>query len=352
MLRRKSLLLAVVLIIGTLIPAAQIYAHDNCGFISLVNGWARATVEGMTNSAAYGLVINMTGEEDALIGGSTDAAEAVEIHEMIMGAGDVMQMRPIEGGVVVPNNGFATLQRGGLHIMLINVTRPFVAGEMLDLTLTFREAGDVNISIPIMDADAMDAMGGMGGMDMGGGESGMHMDGMATEEAMGGMHGDMATEEAMGDMHMGDDHGHGDMEVPEDCHHVFFVGAWVRPAGMGMPNSAAYGVMLNLTDEDVAVVGGSADFATAVEIHEMTMGAGDVMQMRPVEGGLVIPAGGAVVLQPGGYHVMLIGLTSELAVGSMADLTLTLSDGHELALSLPVQEPPMEGGMGGMSMGG
>ncbi len=343
MLRRKSLLLAVVLIIGTLIPAAQLYAQDDCGFISLVNGWARASVEGMTNSAAYGLVVNMTGAEDALIGGSTEAAEAVEIHEMVMAAGDVMQMRPIEGGIVVPNSSFATLQPGGLHIMLINLTQPLVAGEMLDLTLTFREAGDVSISIPIMDAAEMESMGGM---DMGG-EGDMHMGDMATEEAMGGMggmHGDMATEEAMGGMH-------GDMEIPEDCHHVFFLSAWVRPAGAGQPNSAAYGLMLNLTDEDVALVGGSADFVEAVEIHEMVMAAGDVMQMRPIEGGLVIPAGGAVVLQRGGYHVMLIGLTSELAAGSMADLTLTLSDGHEIVLTLPVQEPPMEG-EGGMSMGG
>lgn len=349
MLRRKSLLLAVVLIISTLIPAAQIYAHDNCGFISLVNGWARASVEGMTNSAAYGLVVNMTGVEDALIGGSTDAAEAVEIHEMVMAAGDVMQMRPIEGGIVVPNNSFATLQPGGLHIMLINLTQPLIAGEMLSLTLTFREAGDVSISLPIMDAAEMESMGGM---DMGGegGMGGMHGD-MATEEAMGDMHmGDMATEEAMGGMDMGGehaDHMHGDMEIPEDCHHVFFLNAWVRPAGAGQPNSAAYGLMLNLTDEDVSLVGGSADFVEAVEIHEMVMGAGDVMQMRPIEGGLVIPAGGAVVLQRGGYHVMLIGLTSELAADSMVDLTLTLSDGHELVLTLPVQEPPMEGDMGG-----
>jgi copper(I)-binding protein len=88
------------------------------------------------------------------------------------------------------------------------------------------------------------------------------------------------------------------------------------------------------------------------ELHQMTMGENDVMQMRPVEGGIPVPAGGTARLQPGGLHVMLIGLTQELAVDATLDLTLNFAESGVIELTVPVQEPPEEGmSMGGMSGG-
>lgn len=114
-----------------------------------------------------------------------------------------------------------------------------------------------------------------------------------------------------------------------------------------MPNSAAYALLLNLTDTDDVLLSVNSDAADAVELHEMAMGANDVMQMRPVEGGISVPAGSYVQLQPGGFHVMLIGLTQPLDADTTLDLTLTFAEAGDVTLTVPVREPvvaPMSGG--------
>jgi hypothetical protein len=69
--------------------------------------------------------------------------------------------------------------------------------------------------------------------------------------------------------------------------------------------------------------------------------------MQPVEGGIVVPAGGAVQLMPGGLHVMLINLTDELKPDDMIEITLKFEDDSEQPLSVQVREMEAEG----MSMG-
>ncbi|MBC6934312.1 MAG: copper chaperone PCu(A)C, partial [Chloroflexi bacterium] len=72
----------------------------------------------------------------------------------------------------------------------------------------------------------------------------------------------------------------------------------------------------------------------------------DVMKMRPVEGGIEIPAGGSVELKPGGYHVMLMQLPRDLLPGQAIMLTLVFESGVELPVAVPVYDK-----MGSMSMG-
>ena len=62
--------------------------------------------------------------------------------------------------------------------------------------------------------------------------------------------------------------------------------------------------------------------AGVVEIHEMVMD-GNVMKMRAVAG-LDLPAGKAVDLKPGGYHVMLMDLKQELKPGELVPVTLVI----------------------------
>lgn len=327
----KSKWLLVTLLIVALFAAFPAFAHDDecSATVSLYNGWARATAPGATVGAAYGFLVNLTETDDTLVSASTDAADVVELHEVIM-EGDVMQMRPVEGGFPVMAHHFTTLQPGGYHIMLLNLTRQLEVGGTLEITLTFANEGDVALTLPIVDPDGMMGMGGMGGMGGGMMES--------TAEPMHNM-GDMqATAEPM--MMMG--------ESPCGVHAL---DVWARPNTGGAPNSGAYMLLVNPDQVDDALVGVASDVASAVEVHEMTMGAGDVMQMRPVEGQrLVVPAGGAVQLKPGGYHVMLIGLTRDLAVGDTFALTLTFESGDEKTLDVIVREPEAMGG--GMHMGG
>lgn len=292
-------LIAVVLLAAVPITSAQ---EGECNLAYLFNGWARATAEGAPNGAAFGLLVNLAGKDDTLVSASSAAAEAVELHEMVIGDGDVMQMRPVDGGFPVPAGGFAELKPGGLHIMLIGLKAPLLAGEMLPLTLNFETAGEVELSIPIRDMEAM----------------GEAMESAAPMEA---------TAEVM------------PMDWGEECAGIHVLSAWARPAAPGAPNSAAYGLVLNLTSSDNALVAVQSEVAEAVELHEMVMAAGDVMQMRPVEDGIPLPAGSAALLQPGGLHIMLINLTGALAEGDSFRLALEFADGEPMTLTIPVRQP-------------
>ena len=115
--------------------------------------------------------------------------------------------------------------------------------------------------------------------------------------------------------------------------------AWVRATeGAEDPSmTGAFMVLDNEGDDDVDLVGASSPVAGKAELHEMAMVDGD-MVMRQVEGGITITAGRGKVLEPGGYHVMLMGLTDPLEAGDEVDLTLEFSDGTEQTLTAPVKE--------------
>ncbi len=342
----KAVLLTLLLLaLFASVAVLPALAHEGeChATVSLYNGWARASVAGAPNSAAYGLLVNLTDEDDTLISATTDAAATVEMHEMSMTADGVMQMRPVEGGFPVAAHNYFTLQPGGYHLMLLNLTRELTPGSMLDITLVFAQAGEVQLSLPVRDPDAA-----MGGMDMGGA---MPMD--ATEEPMHHM-GDMAATEEPMHMDATEEAMHMDAAEAVDAPcGISVLDPWARPSIAGAPNSAAYMVLANPDLAHDALIAVASDVASMVEIHEMSMTAEGVMQMRPVEGQhLHIPEAGAVQLMPGGYHIMLMGLTRELVVGETFSLTLTFENYGEMSVDVIVRDPDAEGGMGGMSMGG
>ena len=112
--------------------------------------------------------------------------------------------------------------------------------------------------------------------------------------------------------------------------------AWVRAAPSGATAGAAYLTLSNLGSAPDRLLGGATPVASQVEVHEMSMDGG-VMRMRPVLGGLVIPAGGTVALKPGGYHIMLIGLKTPLTAGSKVPLTLNFEKAGLVKLQVPVR---------------
>lgn len=112
--------------------------------------------------------------------------------------------------------------------------------------------------------------------------------------------------------------------------------AYVRAVPPGQANSAAFMVITNEGEQDRALVAAASDVAEAVELHTHTMDDG-VMRMRQVER-IALPAGETVTLEPGGLHVMLIGLTKDLKPGDSVALTLSFDDGSEQSLTLPVKK--------------
>jgi copper(I)-binding protein len=98
--------------------------------------------------------------------------------------------------------------------------------------------------------------------------------------------------------------------------------AWVRGTVAGQQSTGAFMELKSATDS--ALVGVASPAAKVVELHEMKMDGG-VMKMKAIER-LPLPAGQAVALKPGGYHVMLMGLVQPLAAGGSVPVTLTFED--------------------------
>ena len=118
---------------------------------------------------------------------------------------------------------------------------------------------------------------------------------------------------------------------------------WSRPSPVGAPAGAGYLTITNTGPSDDRLVGGSSPVSARLEIHEMSM-AGGVMKMRPVTGGLVIPAGQTVTLRPGGYHIMLIGLKSPLRLDDRFTAILQFQKAGTVRVEFHVQTPPTGAG--------
>jgi copper(I)-binding protein len=100
-----------------------------------------------------------------------------------------------------------------------------------------------------------------------------------------------------------------------------------------MKNSGAYGEIRSNTDD--RLIKASSSVAKVIELHEHINDNG-VMRMREVEGGFVLQAGETMVMQPGGYHIMLIGLHEPLKADSSMDLSLEFESGKTVNLSIPI----------------
>lgn len=117
-------------------------------------------------------------------------------------------------------------------------------------------------------------------------------------------------------------------------------GAYVRAVPPGQSNSAAFMKISNQGAAAHALVGGSTPAAKALELHTHTM-EGGMMRMRQVEK-IDLPAGDTVSLQPGGLHLMLIGLQQKLVPMESVPITLRFEDGSEKTLEVPIHKLQMK----------
>lgn len=119
------------------------------GTIEVTNSYVRATDEmssmmGMLMTGAFMDITNNTGEDVTLIGGTTDAAEYIEIHEVVDGV-----MRQKEGGLVIAAGEMQTLKPGGNHVMLMGLPGDLVAGEEVTFILEFSNGDTVEVTAPV-----------------------------------------------------------------------------------------------------------------------------------------------------------------------------------------------------------
>jgi hypothetical protein len=129
---------------------------------------------------------------------------------------------------------------------------------------------------------------------------------------------------------------------------------WARPAmaggdvqgthaagtmGMAAPGTGAvYMRLVNDSQEADRLLGGQTEVASVVEIHETVL-QGEVMKMQMLPAGLEIPAGGEILLEPGSYHIMLIGIHKDLEPGQRFSMDLQFEKAGTVTVEAEVREP-------------
>ena len=113
-------------------------------------------------------------------------------------------------------------------------------------------------------------------------------------------------------------------------------GAYARASIPNAPNSAAFFVIKNNSDKDIAITSANSDIAEKNELHTHIK-ENKMMKMMKIEK-LVVPAKSSLELKSGGDHVMLIGLKKELKAGDEISLELSFSDGDKKKIKVPVKD--------------
>lgn len=124
----KKILAGLLILLG-------LFAFSGCTStnqdIVIENAWVRSSeysdhVGGMTG--IFAKLTNNTDRDITLTGGSAEISEMVQTHEVVDG------MMRTESGIVVPAGETITLEPGGLHVMLMNLKKPILAGDKIIFT--------------------------------------------------------------------------------------------------------------------------------------------------------------------------------------------------------------------------
>lgn len=118
---------------------------------------------------------------------------------------------------------------------------------------------------------------------------------------------------------------------------IEIVHPWSRATPDGAKVAAGYLTLRNDGSEADRLVSVSGEIAGKSEVHEMAVDASGVMTMRPVEGGIEIPAGATVEFRPGGFHIMFMGLERGVKEGEAFKGTLTFEKAGSIDVEFAVQ---------------
>ncbi|MBY4893219.1 copper chaperone PCu(A)C [Rhodobacteraceae bacterium N5(2021)] len=164
----KTTLLATAFAVLPALASAQMVIED---------AYARSASPLAQSGAAFMTIFNPTDVDDRLIAAESTAAERLELHTHIQEDSGIMRMVEVEEGFAIPAGETITLQRGGLHVMMLGLTEPLVQGEEIEVTFTFEHAEPLTHTI-IIDNERQPTMGGHGNMQMNGeGNGTMQMNG-------------------------------------------------------------------------------------------------------------------------------------------------------------------------------
>ena len=111
-----------------------------------------------------------------------------------------------------------------------------------------------------------------------------------------------------------------------------------------VPGQMAAGGFMKIENKGAVdqLISASSPVAGEVQLHEMAM-EGNVMKMRQVKE-VVVPAGGAVELKPGGMHLMFINIKAPLTAGETVPVKLKFAKAGEVEVKMPVNAMGAQGG--------
>ncbi|MDF1618923.1 copper chaperone PCu(A)C [Pseudothioclava nitratireducens] len=150
MKRRSAFFGAIAMTVLMTLPAAAQEAVTDT--LEISGGFTRASP--MVAGAGAGfMTIRSKGPADRLVAFRSSACNTPELHTHINENG-MMRMRQVEA-IDIPAGGEAVLKPGSLHLMFIDLVEPMQEGTNVDVTLVFEQAGEVELSLPVKGAGAM-----------------------------------------------------------------------------------------------------------------------------------------------------------------------------------------------------
>ena len=135
----------LILALGLIAPIA-LHAVAQPSTMRAEQPWARATAPRQTVGGVY---VTLTSPvDDRLLGASSPVAGHAEMHEMTMD-GNVMRMRELTDGLRLPAGQAVALTPGGLHLMLVGLQKPLVAGQVIPVQLRFEHAPPLDLQVRV-----------------------------------------------------------------------------------------------------------------------------------------------------------------------------------------------------------
>jgi periplasmic copper chaperone A len=142
---------ATLILLGTafaLFATAAFPKDYKLGTLEIDHPWSRATPKGARTAAGYLVIKNTGSTTDHLMGGALAGVASGQVHETV-NEGGLMKMRPVSGGLEIKPGETVELKPGSFHLMFTNLKAPLVKGQTVKGTLTFENAGTVDVDFGI-----------------------------------------------------------------------------------------------------------------------------------------------------------------------------------------------------------
>lgn len=123
------------------------------GEITVEKAWARIVPGAGGTGAIYLTIFNKSGNDDLLLAVDSDVVRSSSVHKSVT-KGGIARMEPMPFGLPMPNNSEVVMAPGGTHIMLTGLTGVVQPGDLLPVTMVFRDAGNLNFEVPVFPLSA------------------------------------------------------------------------------------------------------------------------------------------------------------------------------------------------------